>query len=673
MFHYFRNTEFTAKPWLNGALAFLRGTVVTLIAIMLLNPVVRSIHEEVKTPIVLIGVDQSQSITENSSQAQLNTLTSSMENLHDQLSEKYDVRLFSIGQETKEGLDTAFQSSQSNLASFLELASDQFAHLNVGAMVLASDGIYNVGKNPLYTGKRLKAPLHTIRLGDSTTPRDINIRNIFHNEIAFLNDDFEVEVDIDANNATGQNLRLQLQRYQGNGFTTLKEANQSIDQDDQFFTIPFQLNANQNGVQRYRVVASPISSEKNTKNNVRDFFIEVLDSRIKIVLVKNAPHPDIAAIRSIVQTSENYELEVVDLREAFNATPDADLVILHGLPSPTHNLDGLVQQLNVQRTPRLFILTTSVDANRFNQIQSSLSLSGANGSSNDVQALVDPQFNIFEIDEELPQRLLDYPPLISPFAEYTLTNGAKALAHQKIGSVSTSYPLISFNESQGIKEGIIAGGGIWRWRLVDYVKNGQHELIDGLVRKVFQYLSIKENKEQFRVRSQKNLYDENEAVIFTAEVYNNAYEPITDPEVYLTIVSDAGEEYQFTFTRGTKSYHLDAGRLKPGNYTYQSRTTYNGKEYGARGNFAIKAIELEYYNTVADHNLLRTLSNEYGGQSYDLNQVKSLENALLETELKPTVVYASRTKSAMNFKWIFGLLALLLSLEWFLRRYFGRY
>ncbi|MEZ4950467.1 MAG: hypothetical protein R2784_13925 [Saprospiraceae bacterium] len=48
------------------------------------------------------------------------------------------------------------------------------------------------------------------------------------------------------------------------------------------------LEANQSGVQRYRILVNSVNGEVTTGNNVQDIFIDVLDARQKILIVANA-------------------------------------------------------------------------------------------------------------------------------------------------------------------------------------------------------------------------------------------------------------------------------------------------------------------------------------------------------------------------------------------------
>lgn len=672
-FHYYRNSEFDQTPWLRPALSLLRGAVVAFIAILLLEPALRSLEEEVNPPLVLIGIDQSKSIEEAYSDQDIEVLKKQLQGLTETLSDKYETSVVSIATNVNDSLSKSFDGAKTNLSSFFDHIDDNYAHLNVGGVILISDGLYNEGKNVLYQNVQFNAPVHTVTLGDTTVDTDINIRNIFHNQIAFLDDRFEIEVDLEAKNCQGQRHEVSLQYYVNGRWASIDKKEVEISKKDQFTTLTFELEAKTVGVQRYRVKATSGKNESNNQNNSREFFIEILDARQKIVIVKNAPHPDISALKKIIESNQNYEVEVADVSEAPSALTQADLVIFHNLPSRKQSITSLLSAMNNNKTPRLFIAGSQIHGSAFNAVQSSVAVTDANGSLNEVQAIFDQSFTLFGVENETTKQLRDYPPLNSPFGQWTVEGGAQVMARQKIGSISTDYPLLAFSDRNGLKEGVLLGEGIWKWRVVNYVKQGEHEMVDALTRKVIQYLSVRENKEQFRVRSNRNLYEEGESVFFNAELYNDAFDAITDPEVELTITSATGEAFNYTFSRNNDRYNLDAGQLKAGDYQYAAKSQLNGKPLTKRGNFAVKTIEVEYYNTVADHQLLRSLSDRFGGLSVGLEGLDSLTNHLLDSDIKPRVTYANKTKPIIHFKWLFGMIALLLSLEWFLRRYYGRY
>jgi hypothetical protein len=666
---YGKNPDFKDHPRRNLLLAVLRGLAVALITFLLLNPVVKRIQEYLKPPIVLLGVDQSLSVgQEYEDQDQL---LSSMLTLEQALSEKYDVRVQSIGGSLSDTLSLGFDRNATKLSDLFSFAEDQFSQLNLQHIILASDGIFNKGKDPRYALPNLAVPVHTVRLGDTSVPKDINIKNIFHNEVAFLNDRFEVEVDIEARFMDGTSSQVTLERWKNSG--TEKVATESVrwSKEEDFKTLSFILDAKETGAQRYTVKVSG-SGEDNTRNNTRDFFVEVLDSRKRILIVREVPHPDITALKAMIAAQDNLECEIVNIDEASGKLAKADLVILHEIPNARRPALELTKALNDLKIPRLFILGPASNLVAFNKIQTVLEVAARTAAINEVQARFDRGFDLFRIEEE-SYTFEGAPPLYAPFGEFTLRGGSVALADQAIGKIDTDYPLVAFAERAGLRTGVIAGSGLWRWRIMDYSKNKSFERFDDLLSSIFQYLSLKEDRTQFRVRAEKNIFDEQEHVFFSAEVYDNAFEPTVQPEVTLELSSSKGDRYNYTFTRGDRSYQLDAGVLAPGSYSYAAQTTYGGKVWTKNGRFTVKAIELELYNTVADHGLLRSLSSQTGGTSVPLENLDQLTREILANPAKAAIEYQTRTKALIHWKFILWVIAFLLALEWFLRRYFGRY
>ena len=72
------------------------------------------------------------------------------------LNSKLDIDVFSFDQSFKKGfLD--FSGDLTNMSNILEHVSEIYSNQNVGAYILASDGIYNQGLNPLYLKNKYNA------------------------------------------------------------------------------------------------------------------------------------------------------------------------------------------------------------------------------------------------------------------------------------------------------------------------------------------------------------------------------------------------------------------------------------------------------------------------------------------------------------------------------------
>ena len=90
--------------------------------------------------------------------------------------------------------------------------------------------------------------------------------------------------------------------------------------------------------------------------------------------------------------------------------------------------------------------------------------------------------------------------------------------------------------------------------------------------------------------------------------------------------------------------------------------------------FSVQPIQLEIYETTADHNLMRLLSEQYGGTLNYTDQIAGIAQQIADRgSVKPVIYTTTKTRPVINLKWIFIILMSLLTLEWFLRRYFGAY
>jgi hypothetical protein len=315
---YYKDTTFKNQtPWLTRALAALRWLVATLMAILLLTPILKTTVTEIKKPVVVLAQDVSESIgvaVRDTPQYKAN-----FEALAASLGEKYEVRQYAFGEKVREGVSFQFKDKLTNASDMIKNIYDLYSGQNLGALVVATDGIYNEGSSPLYAAAKLNAPVYTIALGDTTPKKDLTVKKVFHNNIAYLGDKFNVQIDIGANNCAGGNTVLSVAKVDGAGNASIVSTTPvAINKNDFFFTKEITLDASQAGVQRFHVSVAGINGEMTTANNVKDFYVEVLDARTKILLLASAPHPDIAALDEAIGPRNFNKLDTHDKKAVFN-------------------------------------------------------------------------------------------------------------------------------------------------------------------------------------------------------------------------------------------------------------------------------------------------------------------------------------------------------------------
>ncbi|MEZ4925064.1 MAG: hypothetical protein R3A50_02225 [Saprospiraceae bacterium] len=672
---YYRDTTFKEQSKkLNIWLGILRWTTVTVLSALLLSPLLKSLLTETKKPVIVLAQDLSESVGSELKDATLESYKQNWESLQNSLSDKYEVHALGFGGQVREGVDFAFEDKVTNFSELLRGVYDLYGGQNLGAVVIASDGVYNEGSNPAYSDVALSAPVYTVALGDTTPKKDLLLKRVFHNKIAYLGDKFTVQIDVAANNCTGQQSVITVSKVSGDQVRQLQSIPVTINGSDFFTTKEVQIEADEAGVSEYRISLAAIPGEASTQNNRKDILIDVLDARQKILILANSPHPDVSALKGTMESNKNYQVSVAYINDPGTDVTKFDFVVLHNLPSFTNDISALVKKMDDARIPRFFVAGLQTNYYTLSQLQGLVAMQSDGRQSDEVQGNVSDKFAAFSLDAKIAEELPNYNPMTSAFGNFSATTQAQVLLYKRIGKVNTDQPLLAVGEVNGIKTGLLLGEGLWKWRLFDFLQHQNHDMFDELIGKTVQYLSVKEDKRKFRVNQDKNIYNENEPLTFGAELYNDNYELTNAPDVSMSIRNSEGKEFPYTFNKLGKAYSLNAGILPVGAYNYTANTNFNGQALSFDGKFRVQPIQLELFETTANHAVLRALSQKFGGEMLYPADMNSLaEKIAANKTVKPLIYESTTTNPLINLKWIFAILAFLLAAEWFVRRYFGAY
>lgn len=651
-------------------LSVLRFIVVSLLAFFLLEPMLKLIRQEIEKPVIVIGIDNSESMMMSADSTSVQELIhEQLADLESSLSGDYELRTYSFGEQVNETPEFDFTEKETDISAFLNEIQNRYSNRNLGAVIIASDGLYNRGLNPVHQTTQLRAPVYSIAIGDTTPQRDIVISEVVHNELAYLGNDFPIEVMVEARGFSGEGTAVSI-HHRG------REIAQEIirfDGDAVQLPVRFLLEAAETGIQQYTITAHPLEGEFTTGNNVHEMYIEVLDSQQKILMIANAPHPDIRAIRLAVEANENYAFEFRLADETIPPLKEFHLVIFHGLPSDRHNIANIRSEINSGNIPAWFILTKQTDLKTFNTWETGVNVKDARGNSNASGAAFNGTFSLFNLDAEVGNYFGSLPPLNVPFGEYQTTAQGQILMYQRIGSVRTEFPLWAFFDQNDWKTAVLSGEGLWRWRTMSYADRGSHNTFNSLVHKTVQYLASRDNKQFLRVSGAKS-FRENEDIIFRAETYNKSYELTTDPEVQMVITDAEDRSFEFNFSRSGNAYRLNAGHLPAGNYTYRVTADAADEQHIATGAFSVIAVNIESVHITANHQMLYQISSSTNGEIIYGKDVSSLADKIHNSRDIASVVYERKELADLiNLRWIFFVMLALFATEWFIRKRQGAY
>lgn len=661
-----RNLAELSTLW-KRVLAALRFLSLFFLAFLLLEPLLEYSKKKVEKPIIVLAHDNSESMVfANDSVVVKSQLEESYNSLKAKLSADYEVVSYSVGDKVSENPTFDFKDKQTNLSEFFTEIQNRYYNRNLGGIVLASDGIYNSGGNPVFEAKKLKnVPVFSIQVGDTTPQKDLLIEEISHNRLVYKGNKFPVVVTVKAEQLNGVKTNVVVSK---NG-RVLGKKPISVNNDLYLTQSSFELESEGTGLQKYDVRVETVNGEFTTTNNYKSFYVDVLESKQKILILANSPHPDINALKLGFQSNENYEVTTNLAQDFKDKIEEFSLVVLYNLPSQNEGLSLLKDK----EVPLLLVVGNQTNVNSFNALKKGITINNSKGFT-EAQAYVNTDFSQFTISPGLVSFVNSFPPVQVPFTQkYSVSNSTETAIYQRIGPVKTKYPLLAFNKNGAYKTGMLLGEGIWRWRLQDYSNNGSSDLFNELIVQTAQYLVSKEDKSLFRV-FRKTAYSENEKVQFEAEVYNKSYELVTTSDANMKIFNEQKEEFSYTFSKVGDSYKLNSGSLKPGSYTYVATSTSKGGKLTRTGEFSVEELKVEQNNTVANHQLLFNLSDVTGGEVLSISGLSSLDEKLKKQENLVDVIYQEKdVDDLINMKVIFFFILLLLGIEWFVRKRNGGY
>ncbi|MDP4280657.1 MAG: hypothetical protein Q8867_00765 [Bacteroidota bacterium] len=663
---YYRTGKNEIPGRVMAVMTAFRFLSVFIISFLLLSPLVRKTSENVEKPILLFAQDNSLSIVMGKdSSFYRSQYPEAVKSFLKNAGDKFNVINWSFSEKNRDGLDFSFSGKQTDISSLADEFASRYLNRNVGALIIATDGIFNKGTNPYYSLTKAKFPVYTIALGDTTVYRDLILRNVLYNPTVQVGEPFPLEIQIAAMRCAGEQADLEIKK----GGQSIFSKKIPIRGKEDLQKVNVMLDAKEKGIQHYTISLKPLQGEFTDKNNSRDIFIEVTDQKQKVAILYDVPHPDIAAIRQALEASSRFDVDEFRMTE-FTADPGKyDLIILCQIPSVSgyNNLS----RITGSSASLLYIVGSTTSIPAFNALGTGLTIQTSSSGLNEIQAIPNENFSFFNLERNIIEGIRSFPPMNSPAGLYQSSGGGEILLSQKIGNVSTHFPLILFMPSASRKTGVITGENIWKWRLADYQQNGDHLVFDELIGKIAQYLCIREEKSFFIVKWENQIPEDN-SVEFHSELYNESYELINQPDVNLVITDEKNKNYHYVFGRTEKAYYINTGSFAVGTYKFTASVKAGRNLYTKKGEFIVSPLNLEAMNTVADHNLLFRIAASHNGEMIYPRDLEKLSRILDKREdIKPVSYRQQQFTDLTGNLWAFLIILALLSVEWFLRKRYG--
>lgn len=655
LFMYGYKSKYIARMrWTFGVLRFI--TLFSLL-LLLINPSFTSETYTIEKPKLPVLIDNSASISElDQTEPLLNAIRNLQEN--SALNEAFDVSYYSFGNELKLLDSLTFDDRNTNLSKALNTSNEIFRN-NTAPTILLSDGNQTLGSDYEFTSKKLKQPVFPIVLGDSTKYTDLRIEQLNTNRYAFLKNQFPVEVILVYSGQETVNSTFVVSQ----GAAQVYRKSVSFSETNNTVTLNFNLPSSRVGLQRYTAQVVPLEVERNKVNNSKRFAVEVIDQATNVLVVSDIIHPDLGALKKAITANEQRTFTLLKPSDAISQLNDFQLIVLY---QPDRKFAGVYSEIEKLKKNTLTFTGMQTDWNFLSSIQNQFEKEVSNQTEN-VSGVLNQNYGTFAVEDI---GFNDFPPLETQFGALSVLIPHETLLEQSVDGFASEYPLLATMELNGKRDAIFDGEGIWKWRAQSYVLNDNFEDFDEFMAKMIQYLASTKRRSRLEVNSETFYYNNNR-ISLSAQYFDKNY--VFDPRASLQVSvknSDTEERAVFPMLLKNNFFEVDLNSLQAGNYEFT--VSVDNEAIARSGSFTILDFNVEQQFGNANVTKLRQLATNTGGRTYYPSQIEELISFLLNSDRYPSIQKSEqKTVPLIDWKYLLALIVLMLSAEWFIRKYNG--
>ncbi len=681
---YYRQTNPIVSRPLQITLTFLRAVALLLVLLVIYELTMGWQYYQKDPPIIAVAIDNSASMSVTDSQGSRSTTTDSViESLYHISWNDLEPRFYTFGTSVQPlaGLQDSLQFNQdgTNISAALQELYTLHAQENLNGIILITDGNYNQGNNPVRTAAELGLPVYPIGIGSTQAMPDLAVSDLQFNAFAYAGEETPVKISISNKGFRQQSRQLELVSGDSVLFTTPVRFASSP--SDQSLDIPLVLTK----PGRHKLVArlSAFDKEITAANNQQTFYINVLKSRINILLVAGSPSPDISFIRNAIQDIERYQVSVIiqnpngqffDPDQVLQNLQEIDMFLLYGYPNPQSN-DMIFQQIKglIERQPSAYFMHPNSDIKKLNTIPA---------LPTDRQSLPSPPISIYAaptpmgrthpilfLEEQEQSRVPDWlelPPVflshpgVQPKSDAIVLLGGKAS-----DSDPQEHPILVVRE--GTKKSLlVTAHDLWRWKLLLTDKDIPSPFTN-LIGNMIRWLETEQTDDLVRIETMQDQFQFGEPIKARIAVNNPNFQPV-DSAVVICELSLNGKvlEEKIAHPQGNGTYTFQSIPEQPGDYNLRAVASIQGQQLGTASSLlTVGQYNKEYTEVRLQKALLQTLAMETNGAYIDsLAGFSSLEG-------KNRFRLIKKEREIWNLGWTLLVIIAILSVEWFIRKQKG--
>ncbi len=596
----------------------------------------------------------------------------------------------------------------------------------LAGVIVLSDGAQNAGIEPtaaIEAARQANVPLFAVGVGSATAQRNIAIRDLVVPTRAFPHDTLNVTGYVQANGYANQAVDVELTRRpsqdKSGGGTPIASQHVALGPDGEMVPVSFDVEPGEPGTFIFQLRVKAPADDGNPRDNKREAEVEVVDRKTRVLLFASGPMRDYQFLRNQLHRDASMTTDVLLQTAQTGISQDANTILDHFPTTPeelypydcivafdpdwtaldaaqvdlvekwiSEEAGGLIAVAGPIQTPRWVRSTEHAKLRDLYPVefQHRLTLmddaqySGQNPWPLDMKrAGREAKFLWLAKTAEQSEAAWDsFPGVYGYYAVKGEKPGATVYARFSDPQAGASQrPVYFAGQFYGAGQVFYIGSGeLWRLRSIDPA------YFEVLYTKLIRHVSqgrILRGSSRGALLVERDRYELGETVVVRARLSDAQHKPLTDPSVTAQLLRPDGS---------TESIKLTAEIDRPGMYagqatvlqegTYQLALTIpGGAEEPLSRYIQVRVPDLERTHAERNDTLLATIAKETGGIYY-----RRLDVAIRGDAATPPLGRAIKSRTEVNLvkgapdkdfaraqmKWLLGIIAGSLFVEWIVRR-----
>ena len=698
----------------------LRLAALTLLLFILLKPELEFGKSESFKNSIVVLLDNSKSLsikTDESPRIDLikKALTANASYL-EKLGKDFNVNFYFISDSMEKvaagTVESLYQPDRpfTDFARVFEELAERYSEPNLQGVLLFSDGADltqesgEISRNLVDRIKALGSPVHTLQAGSNEGFKDLAIESISVPDFGFVQQPIRISLTIFSSSLGNRNVPLVLK----DGDHILVSKIIAVREDTKRYEVELEFIPRNMGKRIYSLRLPKFSGEFILTNNEKEFEINVVRDRIRVLHLNGRPSWDSRYLSEVLAHNPKVDLLSFFILRNLDDDVEAPTTELSLIPFPSNLLfddylssfDLIIFQ-NFKYDPFIDkkylgnIRKYVENGGAFLMIGGDLSFQRGGYSHTPIEEILPVSF------EEINRSFVEKPfqpllnqefirhPILSLEKDLDLNLGVwdslpslqgvnMGLLPDKNAHVLARYskdstaPLLVIGEFEKGRTALLATDSMWNWNFRSVGDGGSGRYFQKLWNNVIDWLIDEPETRRLQLESDKGRYREGEKALIKFKLLKKNYQPDIDQTVQLFLKAlneDSDSETKLkTDERGEGVFPFLPGG--EGFYKAKIKATLRGESLEEEIMFSVLKDTAELEKPLVNEYLLKKISEISGGKHRLLNgsdDLSTYQFANPDLRIKSNI----RSFSLWDNWWTYGLMVSFLVMEWFLRRKSG--